>query len=74
MSGEYYTFAGKDVPRYTYGRVFGVGTSSPDKEIRVSSSIAEVTKRVVDGLKSDDENVALEPACGTASRECRGCH
>jgi len=61
MSGEYYTFAGKDVPRYTaMDRVFGVGNVVTGQgNIRVSLVHSQkVTKRVVDCMKGDDGNAA----------------
>ena len=57
MNGEYYTFAGKDVPRYTaMDRVFGVGNVVTGQgNIRVSLVHSQrVTKRVVDCMKADD--------------------
>jgi NADPH-dependent glutamate synthase beta subunit-like oxidoreductase len=57
MNGEYYTFAGEDVPRYTaMGRVFGVGNVVTGQgNIRVSLVHSQkVTKRVVDCMKADD--------------------
>ena len=62
MSGEYYTFAGKDVPRYTaMDRVFGVGNVVTGQgNIRVSLVHSQkVTKRVVDCMKGDDGNAAV---------------
>jgi NADPH-dependent glutamate synthase beta subunit-like oxidoreductase len=59
MNGEYYTFAGKDVPRYTaMDRVFGVGNVVTGQgNIRVSLVHSQkVTKRVVDCMKGDDGN------------------
>src|ERR1700756_3654088 len=59
MNGEYYTFAGKDVPRYTtMDRVFGVGNVVTGQgNIRVSLVHSQkVTKRIVDGMKGDDGN------------------
>jgi len=61
MSGEYYTFAGKDVPRYTHmERVFGVGNVVTGQgNIRVSLVHSQkVTKRVVDCLEGADGNAA----------------
>ena len=61
MSGEYYTFAGKDVPRYTaMDRVFGVGNVVTGQgNIRVSLVHSQkVTKRVVDCMKGSDGNAA----------------
>src|SRR6266436_1692107 len=68
MNGEYYTFAGKDVPRYTaMDRVFGVGNVVTGQgNIRVSLVHSQkVTKRVVDCMESDDGNAAA----GAASAE-----
>src|SRR5579864_7846623 len=59
MNGEYYTFAGKDLPRYTaMDRVFGVGNVVTGQgNIRVSLVHSQkVTKRVVDCMKGDDGN------------------
>ena len=61
MIGEYYTFAGKDVPRYTaMDRVFGVGNVVTGQgNIRVSLVHSQkVTKRVADCMKSNDGNAA----------------
>jgi hypothetical protein len=61
MVGEYYTFAGKDVPRYTHmDRVFGVGNVVTGQgNIRVSLVHSQkVTKRVVDCMKSADGSAA----------------
>jgi ferredoxin/flavodoxin---NADP+ reductase len=57
MVGEYYTFAGKDVPCYTHmDRVFGVGNVVTGQgNIRVSLVHSQkVTKRVVDCMKGGD--------------------
>ena len=57
MNGEYYTFAGKDVPRYTaMDRVFGVGNVVTGQgNIRVSLVHSQkVTKRVVDFMRGGD--------------------
>jgi len=57
MNGEYYTFAGKDVPRYTaMDRVFGVGNVVTGQgNIRVSLVHSQkVTKRLVDCMKGED--------------------
>ncbi len=65
MNGEYYTFAGKDVPRYTtMDRVFGVGNVVTGQgNIRVSLVHSQkVTKRVVDCMKCDDGNAAAATA------------
>jgi ferredoxin--NADP+ reductase len=61
MSGEYYTFAGQDMPRYTaMDRVFGVGNVVTGQgNIRVSLVHSQkVTKRVVDCMKFDGGNAA----------------
>src|SRR5271168_2733996 len=61
MNGEYYTFSGKDMPRYTaIDRVFGVGNVVTGQgNIRVSLVHSQkVTKRVVDCMKADDGNAA----------------
>jgi len=68
MHGEYYTFAGKDVPRYTAtDRVFGVGNVVTGQgNIRVSLVHSQkVTKRLVDCLKGNSGNVTA----GTGSAE-----
>jgi ferredoxin/flavodoxin---NADP+ reductase len=68
MNGEYYTFSGKDVPRYTaMDRVFGVGNVVTGQgNIRVSLVHSQkVTKRVVDCMKGGDGN----PAAGAGSAE-----
>jgi NADPH-dependent glutamate synthase beta subunit-like oxidoreductase len=70
MNGEYYTFAGKDVPRYTaMDRVFGVGNVVTGQgNIRVSLVHSQkVTKRVVDSMKGDDGNLAA--ASGSVDRK-----
>jgi ferredoxin/flavodoxin---NADP+ reductase len=57
MAGEYYTFAGKDVPCYSHmDRVFGVGNVVTGQgNIRVSLVHSQkVTKRVVDCMKGGD--------------------
>jgi ferredoxin--NADP+ reductase len=67
MSGEYYTFAGKDVPRYTaMDRVFGVGNVVTGQgNIRVSLVHSQkVTKRVVDCMKGDDASTAARISSG----------
>src|SRR5260370_20504360 len=69
MSGEYYTFAGKDVPRYTaMDRVFGVGNVVTGQgNIRGSLVHSQkVTKRVVDCMKGDDGNAG---AAGSAEQQ-----
>src|SRR5499427_8892356 len=61
MNGEYYTFSGKDVPRYTaMGSVFGVGNVVTGQgNIRVSLVHSQkVTKRVVDCMHGGDANAA----------------
>jgi len=61
MTGDYYTFAGKDVPRYTaMGRVFGVGNVVTGQgNIRVSLVHSQkVTRRLVDCMKGGDGNIA----------------
>src|SRR6201982_1411868 len=61
MNGEYYTFAGKDMPRYiAMDRVFGVGNVVTGQgNIRVSLVHSQkVTKRVVDYMTSNYGNAA----------------
>jgi len=73
MSGEYYTFAGKDVPRYTaMDRVFGVGNVVTGQgNIRVSLIHSQkVTKRVVDCMKGDDGNAGA--GAGSAEQQVAG--
>jgi len=68
MNGDYYTFTGKDVPRYTaVDRVFGVGNVVTGQgNIRVSLIHSQkVTKRVIDCMKGNDENTVA----GAASPE-----
>src|SRR6266403_2033311 len=70
MNGEYYTFAGKDVPRYTaMDRVFGVGNVVTGQgNIRVSLVHSQkVTKRVVDCMKGDDGNAGA--GAGSAEQQ-----
>jgi len=70
MSGEYYTFAGKDMPRYTgMDRVFGVGNVVTGQgNIRVSLIHSQkVTKRVVDCMKGNDGNVGA--GAGSAEQQ-----
>jgi NADPH-dependent glutamate synthase beta subunit-like oxidoreductase len=70
MNGEYYTFAGEDVPRYTaMGCVFGVGNVVTGQgNIRVSLVHSQkVTRRVVDCMKADDGNAAA--AAGGAEQQ-----
>jgi ferredoxin/flavodoxin---NADP+ reductase len=69
MSGEYYTFAGKDVPRYTaMDRVFGVGNVVTGQgNIRVSLVHSQkVTKRVVDCMNGGGGNAASSAAAGSS--------
>jgi hypothetical protein len=73
MSGEYYTFAGKDMPRYTaMDRVFGVGNVVTGQgNIRVSLIHSQkVTKRVVDCMKGDDGNAGA--GAGSAEQQVAG--
>jgi ferredoxin/flavodoxin---NADP+ reductase len=66
MNGEYYTFAGKDVPRYTaMNRVFGVGNVVTGQgNIRVSLVHSQkVTKRLVDCLKGNSGNATAGTGC-----------
>jgi hypothetical protein len=70
MSGEYYTFAGKDMPRYTgMDRVFGVGNVVTGQgNIRVSLIHSQkVTKRVVDCMKGNDGNAGA--GAGSAEQQ-----
>jgi ferredoxin/flavodoxin---NADP+ reductase len=72
MNGEYYTFAGKDVPKYTaMNRVFGVGNVVTGQgNIRVSLVHSQkVTKRVVDFMQGDDGNAG---ATGRAEQQVAG--
>jgi ferredoxin--NADP+ reductase len=72
MSGEYYTFEGKDVPRYTaVERVFGVGNVVTGQgNIRVSLVHSQkVTKRVVDCMEPDGANPG---AAGSAEQQVAG--
>ena len=72
MSGEYYTFAGKDVPRYTsMERVFGVGNVVTGQgNIRVSLVHSQkVTKRVVDCMECDNSNAG---ATSSAEQQVAG--
>ena len=73
MNGEYYTFAGKDVPRYTaMERVFGVGNVVTGQgNIRVSLVHSQkVTKRVVDCMEGGDGNAAA--GSGIAEQQVAG--
>ena len=73
MSGEYYTFAGKDMPRYTaMDRVFGVGNVVTGQgNIRVSLIHSQkVTKRVVDCMKGGDGNAGA--GAGSAEQQVAG--
>jgi NADPH-dependent glutamate synthase beta subunit-like oxidoreductase len=70
MNGEYYTFAGQDMPRYTaMDRVFGVGNVVTGQgNIRVSLVHSQkVTKRVVDCMQGAEGN-ATAPA-GSAAQQ-----
>jgi NADPH-dependent glutamate synthase beta subunit-like oxidoreductase len=70
MNGEYYTFAGKDVPKYTaMERVFGVGNVVTGQgNIRVSLVHSQkVTKRVGDCMKGDDGNAGA--GAGSAEQQ-----
>ena len=72
MSGDYITFSGKDVPRYTaMDRVFGVGNVVTGQgNIRVSLVHSQkVTKRVVDCMSSGDGNSAAAAAAGGGDRK-----
>jgi len=65
MNGEYYTFSGNDLPRYTaMERVFGVGNVVTGQgNIRVSLVHSQkVTKRVMDCMQSDDGNAGAAVA------------
>jgi ferredoxin/flavodoxin---NADP+ reductase len=66
MSGEYITFTGKDIPRYTaLNRVFGVGNVVTGQgNIRVSLVHSQkVTKRVLEGMACNDgKTAAAAPA------------
>lgn len=69
MKGEYYTFSGKDVPRYApMDRVFGVGNVVTGQgNIRVSLVHSQkVTKRVVDSMKSADGSTGTEQQIASA--------
>jgi ferredoxin--NADP+ reductase len=62
MNGEYYTFAGENVPRYTaMDCVFGVGNVVTGQgNIRVSLVHSQkVTKRVVDCMMGDDGHAGV---------------
>jgi len=68
MNGEYYTFTGKDIPRYTaMDRVLGVGNVVTGQgNIRVSLVHSQkVTKRVADCMNSGEGNAGA----GSASAE-----
>ena len=69
MNGEYYTFAGKEIPRYTaLDRVFGVGNVVTGQgNIRVSLVHSQkVTKRVLECMTGSDGKPA---AATTGSAE-----
>lgn len=70
MKGEYYTFAGKDVPCYSaMDRVFGVGNVVTGQgNIRVSLVHSQkVTKRVVGAMQGADGSAAA--ATGSAEQK-----
>src|SRR5499433_3937241 len=70
MNGDYHTFAGKDMPRYTaMGCVFGVGNVVTGQgNIRVSLVHSQkVTKRVVDCMKGGEGNAGS--LAGIAERQ-----
>jgi ferredoxin--NADP+ reductase len=70
MNGEYYTFSGNDLPRYTaMERVFGVGNVVTGQgNIRVSLVHSQkVTKRVVDCMKSGEGNAGT--GAGSAEQQ-----
>lgn len=65
MSGEYYTFAGNEIPRYAgLDRVFGVGNVVTGQgNIRVSLVHSQkVTKRLVECMNSAEQQVASAAA------------
>ena len=69
MQGEYYTFAGKEVPRYTpMERVFGVGNVVTGQgNIRVSLVHSQkVTKRVVQTMTGSDGSAAEQQVASAA--------
>jgi ferredoxin--NADP+ reductase len=78
MSGDYITFSGKDVPRYTaMDRVFGVGNVVTGQgNIRVSLVHSQkVTKRVVDCMNGGDGGAgvtSVSAGVGTAERQVAG--
>ncbi len=70
MKGEYYTFSGEELPRYTaMDRVFGVGNVVTGQgNIRVSLVHSQkVTKRVMDCMKSEDGNAGA--GAGSAEQQ-----
>jgi ferredoxin/flavodoxin---NADP+ reductase len=72
MTGEYYTFSGNDLPRYTaMDRVFGVGNVVTGQgNIRVSLVHSQkVTKRVVDCMRSDDRNAGADVGAGRTEQQ-----
>jgi ferredoxin--NADP+ reductase len=73
MNGEYYTFSGNDLPRYTpMDRVFGVGNVVTGQgNIRVSLVHSQkVTKRVVDCMKGDEVDAGA--GAGSAEQQVAG--
>jgi NADPH-dependent glutamate synthase beta subunit-like oxidoreductase len=74
MSGEYITFAGKDVPHYTgMERVFGVGNVVTGQgNIRVSLVHSQkVTKQVLSYCAKDGDETAA-PGTGSAEKQIAG--
>jgi hypothetical protein len=70
MNGEYYTFSGNELPRYTaMDRVFGVGNVVTGQgNIRVSLVHSQkVTKRVMYCMKGDDGNAGA--GAGSAEQQ-----
>jgi ferredoxin/flavodoxin---NADP+ reductase len=75
MKGEYYTFDGEEVPRYTgMDRVFGVGNVVTGQgNIRVSLVHSQkVTRRVVDHLKSESASGTKDTGLEAAERKAAG--
>lgn len=72
MNGEYYTFSGKDLPRYAaMDRVFGVGNVVTGQgNIRVSLVHSQkVTKRVVESCMKGTDGSAAAAATGSAEQQ-----
>jgi len=72
MSGDYYTFAGKEVPRYTAAeRVFGVGNVVTGQgNIRVSLIHSQkVTKRVVDCMRGRGSDGSAGTGASSAEQQ-----